>query len=73
MEVVDEVFVGVDGSFPNILLGNEVGMGWGSGRISLYDPISSIVVWGSVCVIWDVDCSFGPVDFRVDFLQPRCA
>ena len=48
-------------------------MGWGGGRVSLYDFICLIVVWGSVCVIWDVDCSFSPVDFRVDFLQPRGA
>ena len=47
-------------------------MGRGSGCVSLYDLICSIVVRGSVCVVWDVDRSFGPVDFRVDFLQPGC-
>ena len=68
MEVVDEVFIGVDGVFPNVLLGKEVGVGQGSGCISLYNFVCPIVVQGSVCVIWDVDCSFGPVDS----LQPRC-
>ena len=29
LEVVDEVFIGVDGFFSDILLGEEVGMGWG--------------------------------------------
>ena len=71
MEVVDEVFISVDGFFHNVLLGKEVGVGQGSGHVSLYNLICSIVVWGSVCVIWDVDHLFGPVDFRVDFLQPR--
>ena len=73
MEIVDEVFIGVGGFFSNVFLGKEVSMGWGGGCVSLYDFVGSIVVQGSVCVIWDVDCSFGPVDFRVDFLQPRCA
>ena len=73
LEVVDEVFVSVDGFFSDILLWEEVGMGWGSGCVSLYDLICSVVVWGSVHVVWDVDHSFGPVDFGVDFLQPRCA
>ena len=45
-------------------------MSWGCGCVPLYDFIGLIVVWGSVCVIWDVDCSFGPIDLGVDFLQP---
>ena len=67
MKVVDEVFIGVEGFFPNIFFGKEVGVGWGGGCVSLYDFVGSVVVWGSVCVVWDVDRSFGPVDFRVDF------
>ena len=42
-------------------------MGRGGGCISLYNFVCLIVVWGSVCVIWDVDHSFGPVDLGVDF------
>ena len=72
MEIVDEVFIGVGGFFPDVFLGEKVGVGQGSGCVSLYDLICSIVVWGSVCVVWDVDRSFSPVDFRVDFLQPGC-
>ena len=45
-------------------------MGWGGGCVSLYDFICSVVIWGSICVIWDVDRSFGPIDLGVDFLQP---
>ena len=67
MEEVDEVFVGVKGFFPNIFFGKEVGVGWGGGCVSLYDFVGSVVVWGSVCVIWDVDRSFGPIDLGVDF------
>ena len=70
MEVVDEVFIGVHGFFSNILLRKEVSMGRGSGCVSLYDFVGSVVVWGPVCVVWDVDRSFSPVDFRVDFFQP---
>ena len=70
MEVVDEVFVGVEGFFPDILLWEEVGMGRGCGCVSLYNFVHLVVVWGSVHVIWDVDRSFGPVDFGVDLLQP---
>ena len=73
MEVVDEVFIGVGGFFSDVFLGEEIGMGWGSGCVSWYDFVCSIVVRGFVCVIWDVDCPFGPVDLRVDFLQPRGA
>ena len=72
MEVVDEVFIGVGGFFPDILLWEEVGMGQGGGCISLYDFVCSIVVRGSVCVIWDINRSFGPIDLGVDF-QPRGA
>ena len=72
MEIVDEAFISVGGFFSDIFLGEEVGVGRGSGCVSLYDLICSIVVRGSVCVVWDVDRSFGPVDFRVDFLQPGC-
>ena len=68
MEVVDEVFIRVHGFFSNILLRKEVSMGRGGGCVPLYDFVGSVVVWGSVRVIWDVDRSFGPVDFRVDFL-----
>ena len=68
MEEVDEVFVGVEGFFSNILLREEVGVGRGCGCVSLYDFVRSIVVWGFVCVVWDVDRSFGPVDLGVDFL-----
>ena len=68
MEVIDKVFVGVEGFFPNVFLGEEVGMGQGSGCVSLYDFVRSILVWGSVCVVWDVDRSFGPIDLGVDFL-----
>ena len=67
MEVVDEVLVGVKGFLPDILLWEEVGVGWGSGCVSLYDLICSIVFRGSICVIWDVDRSFGPIDLGVDF------
>ena len=73
LEVVDEVFISVGGFFSDVLLGEEVGMGRGSGCVSLYNLILSIVVWGSVHVVWDVDHSFSPVDFGVDFLQPRDA
>ena len=72
LEIVNGVFIGVGGFFPDVLLGMVVGVGWGGGHVSLYNFICSIVVWGSVCVVWDVYHSFGPVDFRVDFLQPRC-
>ena len=48
MEVVDEVFVGVEGFFSDILLREEVGMGRGSGCVSLYDFVCSVVVRGSV-------------------------
>ena len=67
MEVVDEVFVGVEGFLPDILFREEVGVGWSCGCVSLYDFVCSVVVRGSVCVIWDVDHSFGPVDLGVDF------
>ena len=67
MEIVDEVFVSVGGFFPNILLWEEVGVGWGCGCVSLYNFVCSVVIWGSVCVVWDVDCSFGPIDLGVDF------
>ena len=73
LKVVDEVFIGIDRFFSNVLLWKEVGVGWGCGRISLHNFIHLVVVQGSVGVIWDVDHSFGPVDFGVDFLQPRCA
>ena len=68
MEEVDEVFIGVEGFFPNVLLWEEVGMGRCCGRVSLYDFVRSVVFWGSVCVIGDVDRSFGPIDLGVDFL-----
>ena len=71
MEVVDEVFICIDGFFSDVLLWKEVGMGWGSGRVSLYNFVLPIVVRGFVCVVWDVDCSFNPVNFWVDFFQPR--
>ena len=70
LEVVDEIFIGIDGFFSDVLLVEEVGMGWSSGCVSLYNFILSIVVWGPVCVVWDVDRSFSPVDFGVDFFQP---
>ena len=73
LEVVDEVFIGIGGFFPDVFFRKEVGVGWGCGRVSLHDLVCSIVVQGSVCVVWDVDHSFGPVDIRVDFLQPRGA
>ena len=68
MEVVDEVFISVDGFFSNVLLGEEVRVGWGGGCVSLYDFVCSVVVWGSICVVWDVDHSFSPIDLGVDFL-----
>ena len=68
LEVVDEVFIGIGGFFSNVFLGEEVGMGWGSGCFSLYNLICSVVIWSSVCVVLDIDCSFGPVYYRVDFL-----
>ena len=71
MEVVDEVFVGVDGLFPDIFFGKEVGVGRGGGCIPLYYFVCSIVVWGFVCVVRDIDCSFSPIDLGVDFFQPR--
>ena len=73
MEIVDEVFISVGGFFPDILFWEEVGMGQGGGCISLYDFVCLIVVWGPVCVIWNIDCSFGPIDLGVNFLQPRGA
>ena len=73
MKIVDEIFIGIDGFFPDILFWEEVGMGQGGGCISLYNFICSIVIQGSVCVVWDIDCSFGPIDLGVDFLQPRGA
>ena len=45
-------------------------MGWSSGCSSLYNFILSVVVRGSVCVVWDIDCLFFPVDNRVCFFQP---
>ena len=57
LEVVDEVFIGVDGFFSDILLGEEVGMGWGSGHVSLYYFVFSVVIRGFVCVVRDIDCS----------------
>ena len=71
MEEVDEVFIGVEGFFPNILLREEVGVGRCCGCVSLYDFVCSVVFRGSVCVIWDVNRPFGPVDLGVDFLKPR--
>ena len=68
MEVVDEVFISVDGFFSDVLLGEEVGVGWGGGCVSLYDFVRSVVVWGSIRVVWDVDRSFGPIDLGVDSL-----
>ena len=44
LEVVDKVFIGIDGFFCNVLLGEEVGMGWGSSCISLYNLGFLIVV-----------------------------
>ena len=70
VEVIDEVFIGIGGFFPDILLWEEVGMGWGCGHISLYNLIFLIVVWGSACVVWDVDCLFSPVDHGVNIFQP---
>ena len=71
MEVVDEVFIGVEGFLSDVLLWEEVGMGWSCSCVSLYNFVCSVVFRGSVCVVWDVDCSFGPVDLGVDFLKPR--
>ena len=48
-------------------------MGRGGGCISLYNFVCLIVVWGSVCVVWDIDHSFGPIDLGVDLLEPRGA
>ena len=73
MEVVDEGFVRVQGFFPDVFFRKEVGVGWSCGCVSLYNFIRPIVVWGSVCVVWDVDRSFGPIDLGVDFFQPRGA
>ena len=67
MEVIDKVFVGVEGFLPSIFLGEKVGVGRGGGCVSLYDFVSSIVVRGSVCVVWDVDRSFGLIDLGIDF------
>ena len=73
MEVVDEVFIGVHGFFPDVFFWKEVGVGQGCGCVPLYDFVCSIVVWGSVCVVWDVDRLFSPIDLGVDFFQPRGA
>ena len=70
VKVVDEVFVGVERFLPDVLLQEEVGMGRSCGCVSLYDFICSVVIRGSVCVIWDIDRSFGPIDLGVDFLKP---
>ena len=67
MEVVDEVFVGVEGFLPDILFREEVGVGRSRGCVSLYDFVCLVVVRGSVCVIWDVDRSLGPIDLGIDF------
>ena len=67
LEVVDEVFIGVNGFFSDVLLGEEVGVGWSGGCFSLYDVILLFVIGGSVCVVWNIDYSFNPVDCRVDF------
>ena len=55
----------------DILLREEVGVGWSCGCVSLYDFVCSVVFRGSVCVVWDVDRPFGPVDLGIDFLKPR--
>ena len=68
MKVVDEVFVGVERFLPDVLLQEEVGVGRSCGCVSLYDFVCSVVFRGSVCVIWDVDRSFSPIDLGVDFL-----
>ena len=31
LEVIDEVFIGIDGFFSDVLLGEEVGVGWSGG------------------------------------------
>ena len=67
MEVIDEVFIGVEGFFPNIFLWEEVGVGWGCSCVSLYNFVCSVVVRGSVRVVWNVDRSFGPIDLGIDF------
>ena len=51
MEIVDEVFIGVGGFFPDVLFWEEVGVGWGGGCIPLYNFVCSIVVQGSICVV----------------------
>ena len=68
MKVVDEVFVGVERFLPDVLLWEEVGVGWSCGCVSLYDFVCSVVVWSPVRVVWDIDRSLGPVDLGVDFL-----
>ena len=67
LEVVDEIFISINGFLPNILLGEEIGMGWSSGCFSLGDLVPSVVSRGSVSVIWDIDCLLCPVNYRVDF------
>ena len=67
MKVVDEVFVRVERFLPDVFLREEVGVGRSCGCVSLYDFICSVVVRGSVCMIWDIDHSLGPIDLGVDF------
>ena len=70
LEKVDNVFVRIGGFLPDKLSGEEVGMGQSSGCSSLYNLILSIVVGGSICVVWDINCAFHLVDQGVCFLQP---
>ena len=70
LKVVDEIFISINGFFSDILPGEKIGMGWGGGCVSLYNLVFSIVVQGSIHVVWDVDCLFGPIYFGVDFFQP---
>ena len=70
LEIVDEVFIGIEGFFSDVFFGEEVGMGWSGGCFSLYNLVLLIVIRGFVCVVWDLDCLLGPVDSGVDSFQP---
>ena len=67
LEEADKVLVRVDRFFPNEFFGEKVGMGWGSGHFSLHNFVLSVVVRGSVHVVWNIDGALCPVNHGVDF------
>ena len=73
MEKVDEVFIWVDGFFPNKFLREEVGVGWGSGDGYLYNFSLLVVVRGSISVIWDINRVLCPINQGVYSFHPGSA